>query len=209
MGSDAGQYDRPAYEVLHSEQRTTDPDAWRESLEAVFDVDNFLEWLAISAVIQHWDTYGAMSHNYYLYNDPDTGQLTWISWDHNMAMSTGGGPGGRGDGEVPDGRFGGRPDGNRKVSLDKAEVNETWPLIRYLLDDPVYYDMYLAYLAETVAGPFNPDQMAQSYQEMADLIAPYATAEVGEDAFDTAVQQLIDHAYQRADEVAIFLSTTE
>ncbi len=193
------------YEVLHSEERTTDPVAWRENLEAMFDVDNFLEWLAISAVIQHWDTYGAMSHNYYLYNDPETGQLSWISWDHNMAMSTGGGFGGDRD----NGQGRGGPGGDRNVSLDKADVGENWPLIRNLLDDPVYYDMYLEYLAETIAESFNPDKMAEKYQTLADLIAPYAAADVGEEAFETAVQQLIDHAYQRTDEVASFLSSVE
>src|SRR5690606_16164103 len=71
------------HKMLHSELRTTDPEAWRAELETLFDVDSFLEWLAISATIQHWDTYGGMSHNYYLYHNPDTGKLTWISWDHN------------------------------------------------------------------------------------------------------------------------------
>ena len=183
------------FDVLHSDQRTSDPAAWRANLESIFDVDGFLEWLAISAVIQHWDAYGAMSHNYYLYHDPDTGQLTWISWDHNMAMSAGmGGRGGRGP-------------GTSSVSLDKSDVNDNWPLIRYLLDDPVYYALYVDYLAETVAGPFNPDHIAETYQTLAELIAPYAAADVGEAAFDAAVQQLIEHAYQRADAVEEFLSS--
>ena len=94
----------------------TDPDKTKEELidelkklrqrnaelEAIFDVNGFLEWLAISAIIEHWDSYGSMSHNFYLYHDPETGQLTWISWDHNMAMASemggGGSAGGRGPG---------------------------------------------------------------------------------------------------------------
>jgi spore coat protein H len=184
------------FAVLHDDQRTTEPAAWRENLESIFDVDSFLEWLAISAVIQHWDAYGNMSHNYYLYHDPDSGQLKWISWDHNMAMSTGM-AGGRGPGP-----------GSRGVSLDKAEVNDNWPLIRYLLDDPVYYALYLDYVAETIAGPFDPDHMAETYQALAELIEPHAAADVGEEAFDAAVQQLIEHAYQRADAVQEFLSTS-
>jgi spore coat protein H len=183
------------FEVLHDEQRTRDPAAWRASLESVFDVDSFLEWLAISAVIQHWDAYGNMSHNYYLYHDPDSGQLKWISWDHNQTMSTGMGGGGR------------RGPGSRSVSLDKADVDDNWPLIRYLLDDPVYYAAYLDYLADTVAGPFDPDHITQTYQAWAELIEPYAAADVGAEAFDNAVQQLIAHAYQRADAVREFLST--
>jgi spore coat protein H len=184
------------FEVLHDDQRTSDPAAWRANLESIFDVDGFLEWLAISAVIQHWDAYGNMSHNYYLYHDPGSGQLKWISWDHNMAMSAG----------MAGGR--GRGPGSRSVSLDKAEINDNWPLIRYLLDDPVYHALYVDYLAETIAGPFEPDHMAETYQALADLIEPYAAADVGEEVFDAAVQQLIEHAYQRADAVQAFLSTS-
>ncbi len=180
------------YAILHSDQRTLDPVAWRAELESVFDTDIFLNWLAITAIIQNWDAYGVMSHNYYLYNNPETGQLTWISWDHNEAISVGG--------------SGGR---NRTVSLDQSTVNENWPLIRYLLDDPVYYEQYLNYLAETIAGPFNPEQMAEKYQTMANLIAPYATAEVGEEAFDQSIQALINYTYERADAVAKFLAEAE
>ena len=182
------------FEVLHSDQRTNDPAAWRTNLESIFEVDSFLEWLAINAVIQNWDAYGAMSHNYYLYNDPDTGQLTWISWDHNEAMSARMGGGGRGP-------------GGRNVSLDKADVGDNWPLIRYLLDDPVYYEQYADYLSQTVEGPFDADHMAETYRTLADLIAPYAAADVGEAAFDAAVQQLIEHAYQQADAVEAFLAS--
>jgi spore coat protein CotH len=183
------------FDVLHDDQRTRDPADWRADLESAFDVDGFLEWLAISAVIEHWDAYGSMSHNYYLYHDPDSGQLRWISWDHNMAISTG----------MAD--SGGRGPGTRSVSLDKADVNDSWPLIRYLLDDPVYYELYLDYLAETIDGPFDPDRMAHTYRAWAKLIEPYAAADVGEEAFDAAVQQLIEHASHRADAVQAFLST--
>ena len=107
------------------------------------------------------------------------------------------------------GPVGDRGSGNRSVSLDKSDINENWPLIRYLLDDPVYYGLYLDYLEETVEGPFNPDQMAETYQTLADLIAPYAAADVGEATFNAAVQQLIDHAYQRSEAVQEFLSSVE
>jgi hypothetical protein len=51
--------------------------------------------------------------------------------------------------------------------------------------------------------------MAETYQALAELIAPYAAADVGEAAFDAAVQQLIEHAYQRADAVEEFLSSID
>lgn len=185
------------YNMLHDETRTTDPTTWRENLEAVFDVDSFLEWLAISAVIQHWDTYGRMTHNYYLYNNPGTGQLTWISWDHNLVLSGSGSPGGR---------FGGPGGGN--VSLDKADVGDNWPLIRYLLDDPTYYEKYAGYLAET-AVLFNPETMTAKYETLAALIQPYAAADEGAEVFETAVNELISLTQTQADKLAAFLDEQE
>jgi spore coat protein CotH len=60
------------FDALHAGTRTTDPGAWRSGLEAVFDVEGFVRWLAVNSVIQNWDSYGQMAHNYYLYNDPTT-----------------------------------------------------------------------------------------------------------------------------------------
>jgi len=92
------------FEALHAETRTSDPAAWRSGLEAAFDVDGFLRWLAVNTVVQNWDTYGQMAHNYYLYND--AGQLTWIPWDNNMAMMAGMGGGfGGPDGQMPGGQM--------------------------------------------------------------------------------------------------------
>ena len=72
-------------------------------------------------------------------------QLTWISWDHNFVL---GGTGDMDGGMAPPANLqnpanagpmgGGRSSPNRSTSLDKADVGEAWPLIRYLLDDPTY-----------------------------------------------------------------------
>ncbi|NUM43512.1 MAG: CotH kinase family protein [Anaerolineales bacterium] len=192
------------YNILHSDQRTTDPEAWRASLEAIFDVDTFLEWLALSATLQHWDTYGNMTHNYYLYNNPATGQLTWISWDHNLVLGGSGGPGGGGfpGGGNNAGGDGGRGGPSRTVTFDKTEVGENWPLIRYLLDDPVYNAQYLSALEETVPL-FNADALAAKYQSLATLLAPYVEDEA---AFNTAVEQLTEQTYAQAEALEAFLA---
>jgi spore coat protein H len=214
------------YEVLHAEERTTDPAAWRADLEATFDVDSFLEWLAISAMIQHWDTYGAMTHNFYLYHNPESDQLTWISWDHNLVLGARFGPGGMGGrpaspgaagvggapmappaGRQPAGRMGGPGGmGGRNTSLDKADVGDNWPLIRYLLDDPTYYERYLTYLAESREEMFDPDVLAEKYQAMAAVIAPVAAEEIGQATFEAAVEELTERTYERAEAVDAFLA---
>lgn len=192
------------YQALHSAQRTADPAAWRASLEASFDVDTFLEWLALSAIIEHWDTYGGMTHNYYLYNNPDTGQLTWISWDHNLVLGGMGGP--DGPTEAPAGSMQGGFGGRTTVSLDKAEVGDNWPLIRYLLDDPIYYERYIQYMAMVLNDVFRPDALATDIQAAAALIGPYAARESSEAAYATAVQALIDRIDGRYQVVATFLA---
>lgn len=203
------------YEALHAEARTTDPEAWRAELESVFDVESFLEWLAISATIQHWDTYGGMTHNFYLYHDPETDQLTWISWDHNLVLGAmggrGGGPGGFGGGgaapaagAVPAGP-GGRMGARMNVSLDKTEVGDNWPLIRYLMDDPTYYASYIRYLEETRSELFDPEQLTTKYQALAEVLAPYAAEEMGATTYETAVQALMDKIEERAAAVETFL----
>jgi len=78
------------YDMLHSDLRTTDPEAWQAELESIFNVDQFLNFLAVAGVINHWDTYGQMTHNFYLYDDPATGLLNWISWDHNLTFGSSG-----------------------------------------------------------------------------------------------------------------------
>lgn len=188
------------YNVLHADTRTTNPEQWRADLEAIFDVDTFLNWLAVGAVAQNWDTYGAMTHNFYLYNNPETGQLVWIPWDHNMTFGVGMGGGGRGNGGGPGG-MGGRSN----VSFDKADIGENWPLIRYLLDDPVYNAKYMDYLAGA-SDLFDAGQMSARIEEMAEMLRPYIIAAGEEDQFNTAVEQLIANVSERDTAVADFLA---
>ncbi|MBL8093317.1 MAG: CotH kinase family protein [Anaerolineales bacterium] len=181
--------------VVNSELRLTDPAAWRAELERVFNVDGFLEWLALKTALQHWDTYGQMAHNYYLYDNPETGQLDFISWDHNLVL--GAQPGGRG------GRGGGM---NTTVSFDQAEVTESWPLIRYLLDDAEYQARYTAAL-QKVAGVFDAELLAVRYQELAALIGPVVAQTEDPAAFQAAVQSLTQTTTARAEALAQYLAT--
>ncbi len=184
------------YEALHAENRLTDPADWREGLEEVFDVDTFLRWLAVNTVIQNWDTYGKMNHNYFLYTDPETDLITWIPWDNNHAFS--------GTGK------------QAAASLSLSEISDGWPLIRFLIDDPVYQAQYESYLQEVVETAFDPEKMAETYAYYHDLITSSALAETPKStmldstsAFDNSVQSLIDHAVSRCDDVQQYLSISE
>lgn len=181
--------------LLNSDLRTTDPAAWRAQLEAIFNVDDFLTWLALKTVIQHWDSYGGMSHNYYLYHNPETGQLDFISWDHNLTLGAQFGPGGRG---------GGGPS-RAATSFDLAEVKAEWPLIRYLLDDAEYQTRYIAALRQ-VDATFDADTLSARYAQLSALIEP-VLAETGDTtAFNDAVNSLIATTQSRDTALAEFLT---
>ncbi|HRI18357.1 MAG TPA: CotH kinase family protein, partial [Burkholderiaceae bacterium] len=110
----------------------SDAAAWRAGLAAILDVDVFLHWLALNAVVQDWDVYGRMAHNYYLYADPQSaGRFQWIPWDHSFAFTGADG-----------GMFG------QSLSLGMDEVGAEWPLIRFLLDDPTYNERYTQFVAQ-------------------------------------------------------------
>ena len=98
-----------------------------------------------------------------------------------------------------------------------ASVGEGWPLIRYLMDDPIYHAQYVAAIEETINGAFEPAKMAATYQKLHDLIAPYVVGENGEqpgytllgspEEYEAALATLIDHASQRYKAAQEYLST--
>lgn len=173
------------YDALNSEKRKSDPEAWRADLERVFDVDGFLEWLGIAAVVGHGDTYGLAYHNFYLYNNPETGRLTWFSWDHNLTF---------------------RKDIQHLVTFDKSNVTDAWPLIRYLLDDPVYWERYVELMRQNFATVLAPEAMIAKIRAHAELIKPVATQDMSPQEYDAAVQVLMDFVQARSAEAEDFLA---
>ena len=104
----------------------------------------------------------------------------------------------------------------RTLSLDLGDAGENWPLIRYLADDPVYYEQYREYLETVVTTSFEPTKMEETYRYYHALIEPYVTGSGGEqagythlksaEAFETSLDALIEHAYGRHDAVMEYLS---
>jgi len=179
------------FDALHGDR--TDAAAWRAGLEASLDVDGFLSWLALNTVVQDWDTYGRMSHNYYLYADKAKGgRLRWIPWDHSYAFSS-----------------------QQALSLALSEVGEQWPLIRFLLDDPVYQESYRQKVGEAASKHLEPAAAEARFRAAHELIKPYVTGAEGEvagytfikspEAFEASLTELIEHAKSRQQQVAEFL----
>ncbi len=188
-----------AIAALHADR--SDPETWRAGLESVFNVDGFLRWLAVNTLIVNWDSYGRMAHNYYLYaNHGDSTRLNWIPWDLNLAMSS-------------TLTFGAAP------SLELDDVGDGWPLISYLLDDPVYWSTYVRYVRQASEGAFAVDRAQARFQAAHDLIAPFVVGSDGEQPgytfvsdpqeFDNALSELLGHVVQRQEAALEFLAAHE
>jgi hypothetical protein len=179
--------------ILHDGSRTSDAATWRENLDAVIDTDIFLKYLAVNTVIQNWDTYGRMTHNYFLYNDSDTSKLTWIPWDNNEALQTG------------------KMGGSHALNFSGLNTSD-WPLIGYLYQDDVYKAKYDTYVKEVIDGAFNETTIQSLYTSYATLLEPFATSEVSgytflnnSSDFNNAVNELKNHVTSRTTAVNNYL----
>jgi len=173
---------RALYDTLHSDLRTTNVSEFQTSLEAVFDVDHFLRYLAANQVIQNWDTYGVMTHNYFLYGDGEA--LKWIPWDNNEAFA--------------EGKMGGA------LSLGLTEVGDDWPILRYVLDVPEYEETYRQYVGEFASEHFTPEKMNATYDAHAAVIEEAASRETS--GFSAALETLKAYTSSRAEAVDTFLN---
>lgn len=180
------------FAALHDD--SVSDDVWRENLESVFNVDGFIKYLAVNGVIQNWDSYGRMAHNYYLYNDPETMQLTWIPWDHNEVLQAGNQGG--------------------AAELDFSNIDSaSWPLISKIYADDVYRAQYNLELSAFINGAFDTATMQNLYDTYSQLVEPYAITERagysflnGANDFSNAVEELKAHASERATAVSEYLS---
>lgn len=171
---------------------------WRSRLEARFSVSTFLRWLALNTIIGNTDTYGGFSaHNYWIYGSPrHRDRLFFIPWDHDLALNAAG-PGAGG--------FGGDM---ASLDLFQDRVTAAWPLIRYLMDDPVYRAAYRGYVEEMLNTVFEPTALRARLQAEYARIALYVVGSEGEQAgrtflgspteFTDAVNTLLAYVPTRA-----------
>ena len=176
-----------AIAALHADRSAAD--AWRRELDRRFDAAGFLRWLAINTVVQNWDSYGLTCHNYYLYGDPsEGGRLHWIPWDQNLSFGTATSPG-------------------ALLPLDLATVGDELPLIRFLMDDSVYAEVYWGEVERFVGGPFAEGSIEARLRVAHELVGPHVTGADGErpgytllrepEAFELSIEELVAHVVSR------------
>lgn len=167
----------------------SDAETWRAGVEASLDVEAWIRWLAMNAAMENWDSYGTMAHNYYLL-DVD-GRLAWIPWDHNLSLMD-------------------AMEGTSDPLL--ADVDESWPLIRHVLDDELWGAHYREELAASLEGAWAAEAFEAAAADRRALAEPWALAEEDgygfvedEAAWEAGWEELLDHAEARRAEVAAAL----
>jgi len=138
---------RPLIEFLKLVNYAAD-ETFNREIEKVFDVDGFLNYLAVTGVICHLDSNLANNHNFYLVVSPPdkkTGRpsrVHWLPWDMNLALASYGGG------------------GEQLVNLD---VRHPWGgtnrLCERILAVEKYRDAYLKHVRNVVTVAFNPAVM--------------------------------------------------
>lgn len=125
--------------------------------ESVLNVDGLLRYLAVSTALGNMDSYqGPLAHNFYIYDNSN--QFSIIPWDMNES-------------------FGTFAMGCNATDITNLLIDEPTstalsdrPLIANLLQNSGYVDTYHDYLSDLINGGLDPDTLATTITEIADLI---------------------------------------
>jgi hypothetical protein len=166
---------------------STPSSSFVQEIEKVFDVDRFVRYLAVEALLGHWDGYSYNQNNYYLYENNDTGLIEFIPYD-------------------VDNTFGmdwvNRDWGTRDV-LDWPKHGEARPLTKKILAQPKYQWLYKKYLNDLLTGDFSEEYyfpIFDSYKSMLadpvsrDTYYPLTFGFTQDDFNNSFTQQVADHA---------------
>jgi spore coat protein CotH len=135
------------------------PAAERQArLDATFDVDGFLRYLAVTTALVNLDSYQGSAHNYYLYVQAATGKVVLLPWDTNEAF----------------GNFscGLSADALLALPHDAPFCGGATmrPLVTRVLAVPAWKARYQELLAEFLAGGFAPAAVAARVEALSTLI---------------------------------------
>ena len=59
------------------------------ALGDIVDIDAFMKFWAMEALVGHWDGYSSNRNNYYLYHDPGSGKFNFIPWGADTILTDG------------------------------------------------------------------------------------------------------------------------
>ena len=118
-----------------------------DAIAEVVDLDAYLDFWATEVLVGQWDSYDTNTNNFFVYDDPSTGQLRFIPWG-------------------PDATF------DSQAPFDPAWVSANSALARRVLAAPGGEDAYRAHLEALLDDVWDGDAMAAEVDRLALLAEP-------------------------------------
>lgn len=134
----------------------SDDKQFQSSIDSYLDVDKFLRFIAVNALIVNLDTLLVMPQNYYLYLDPRNDKFIFFPWDLDISFA--GWP------------LGGPPGKQMDLSLSHPHSSDGHNLIDRLFKIEKYKSRYDQIVGELVAGVFSKDQLLHDIKELENVI---------------------------------------
>ena len=124
------------------------------ALGAIVDLDAFMTFWAMEALVGAWDGYAGNRNNFYLYRNPSTGKFHFIPWGIDTILS----------------------DGYPIAALDPAANKAVFAysaITRRLIDLPQMRARYLATMQTLLASVWNEPAILAEIDRMEALLGPY------------------------------------
>ncbi|EDP69509.1 hypothetical protein FBALC1_00105 [Flavobacteriales bacterium ALC-1] len=122
---------------------------FKNDLENVFHVDEYLRILAIDLLINNSDSYLERGRNWYLYHEPKSNKIHWLPWDYNLTFNRG-------------------EDGDNDFDILNSENEKI--LIDRVLAVPEWKGKYLNYMCEILQINMIRERLDPELDALLDLI---------------------------------------
>ena len=125
---------------------------FRDSISSYLDINSFLRFIAVNALVVNLDTLLAMPQNYYLHLGKDTNKFIFFPWDLDISFA--GWP------------LGGKPADQMKLSLIHPHSSDEHKLIDRLLAMESLKLEYDNIISQLVKGIFTKKQLIRKFEEL-------------------------------------------
>lgn len=150
-----------------------DNEEFNSRIEEYIDLDNFLSFLAVNAMLSNLDSFLGGSQNYYAYLSPESNKILFIPWDLDHSF---------GALEII-----GTPESRLEHSINQPQVGvDKNRLIERILEIPEFKQAYLTRVEQLLDSVFEQQKLLDQVDEMAAFVGP-KLAEVERAKMEAAV----------------------
>lgn len=162
----------------------TEPGNLEQAVSNVFDVESYLDILAVEVLCYSWDSYWGIGNNFYLYEHPD-GKIRWIPWDFNETFSTKNGLLGF---ILP-----------KQSDIFLSTRYDARPLLKAIFRVRKWQELYLEKVCNLCTNAYLPQKIAPVLRKWQELIRPALAADTNAlgslNSFDRSLTTDMDNAF--------------